>query len=374
MRVEFNRDQSNFGFREPNPSLFSTWPDNQISSEIFPDRIWQSLDELVGARFFITKTELTDDDVFDRQTQTHLLASMQTAIDKQTRLIQANPDNHQLEEQFSRLVLEHYGMGRVVDMVRKLNSRSSVVWLSPPGLGLDSNETRVNLFWRQGKIVHSISLVASANIHFSLALFESLGHKLPNDATISTSGFLVTPIQIEHDRNNLIKLVEQLNGVFGYRPAGFGVNLDQLSAFVEDQKNKIRPQEITFLMSAGMNLNLLNRLKKTSLPQVINEISRQKYSQNWEESIKLILYLFNQLIKPWLFLYTKNNIGAEGNDYDYDQMAAFLLMNTTGCGGLFANSSDIKALSNSLNPFNFLTKGLLDLLGIKTKIKGCLDD
>jgi len=356
----------------PNPSLYSLWPDNYIPMEIFPQRVEQALDELMGARYFVTQMKLVDGDFYVWQTRTHLLASMRTAIDKQRQLVQADPDNSHLQEQFHRLTLEHEGMSRVVNLVRNSKGRSTVVWLSPPGLGLDSNETRVNLFWRQGDdVVNSISLVASPEKQFSLSLFYGLGKKLPDDAAPSTSSFLATPVLSQQNRSRIIGLVNQLNSFFRFNHPGLGVNLEQLTRFVESKKNNLTAAELDFLASAGFNLEWLNNLRQLSLNNLIQSISKSNYKSEWSESVKLLIDLFHQIIKPWQFLYSKNRFDL--NVHEYDKMIAFLLMNGTGCGGLFEIRSETKALGNLVNPFGLLSKNLFDLLGIKIKIKGCLD-
>ncbi len=201
------------------------------SLSLFTLNIWETLNEAIGAPTYGTKYYLEKGRLIHLQTGLDIQESMKRAIQKAQITLNNSPlEKELLTEQLSRLVLEKYGLEQVVKLLEE--GHQNIVWVSPPGLGLNSGEARVNIFLRTEEGVLNYAFVATPQLDALQELAPLLGKsgKLSR-TTIDNNlvaSFLQSPFPTDLNPLQIRERVEKMNQIVNFTPPGFGIDIYQL--------------------------------------------------------------------------------------------------------------------------------------------------
>jgi len=292
-----------------------------------------------------------------------MLDSMDQAILVQQDLIKQDPNNLRLQTQLSRLQLEREGFERVARLFQSSqNNKAVVVWISPPGMGLDSGESRINFFagQRNGQTwqIDNAVMVAAPSLTALSKFYLASGGHMPDDAGWSVGSFLRFPFVSHRPIDSLIDLVGSVNRETGYRPPGFGVDLHKLIEFSNQFK--------TALYQAGNIKDWIEWFGQQNLPidlgaaltDLINQFHHQFYQNSslptQEQEIWFLKRLLNQMVKPWLKIYFKLKTKTPYDPNEFDAYWSYLTSRTSGCGLGLASNNQWSLFGLSFGPPHFI--------------------
>jgi len=294
------------------------WPEHSPyqpeECERFRLDVFGALDELMGAPFFITKYQLQQRgefglDLYQPDRDEYLLEITGNAVTRQAQILEsaAHADDYELESlRLKRLQAEQEGLHRVIELLNHWPD-SWVVWISPPGMGLESDESRINLFYLRGATgrVIAYSLVAVDNLEAMQLYLRSVGVDLPDDAPVSTSGFLVSPAVVGLTLEDLIKRLKFVNLLYHYSPSGQARLKDLLTTYPK--------------LEAGLDERINGFFASFYL-------RRQPPDHQTETSF--LYQLYTDIIVPYLRDYLQDR----GYQVD-DSYLMYLAQQAGGCGG-----------------------------------------
>ncbi len=285
---------------------------------------------MLGAPRFVTEYRLTGGRLFHLGTNLDILTSMEKAIQTLELQLQKTPDPL-LQVQLLRLGLEKEGMEEVLRLLRTTDT--PVIWVSPPGLGLESGESRINYFFtRSGGRVVNYSSVATPNV---TALIENFFPELKDsgETTESLVAFLLShPFSTDiTDLPSFTSLVSSINKDTNFSPPGFGIDIYRLLQTDPPKAAKLKQLIAAFYKYETEEKNL-------------------SPNQRYFLEVNFLTFLFDKFIK---LLLIKQNPQVD------DRYLALLMSRTSGCGA---------GLGSLLNPNPF--GGLFNLF-FETKQEEC---
>ncbi len=320
--------------------FYNIWPENRRMFDLdeFYWDVTEALNEAIGAVFFTTEYELQvrGDHVefWSPKVGIEMLASMQEAIVRQEELITKEADPVRLEllnQQLERLRLEYLGMQRVGKLLQVYDQ---VVWISPPGLGLESDETRINYLVKKGKKVISYSWVATPDLERLKDFMSWLGHDLSDDMGVAVGSFLLSPFEVEMDLERMAGMVRNLNQLSKYQVPGWGVDLYGLMDFARSFRQVIekggQKEWVDYLQKRGLWFDLKGELEKQVISFYMGFYGQgEKPTHDME--VAFLQHLLERLIKPWLRVWVWVRYGDSEDRFDF--MWAQMMYRSSGCGG-----------------------------------------
>ncbi len=322
---------------------------------VFRGNILEALNELMAApEYHFFDFVLANGEMKDPETNFSMLKSMAKAIEVQEELINQHPEEPIFQAQLERLKLEWQGLEKVIGLFRTAPGPNlSVVWFSPPGLGLDSGESRINVFrgrlnpngheWR----IDNSSYVATPNLK-SLARLYSLLTDRRFDFEMEVGSFLTRPEVIADNKKpaNLIRFTNQKDG---YLPPGFGISLYDLIAFAGQTKDRLAEAVYSnhwqdFFGKKGLRLDLKQYLE-AKIAEFHNRFYKANSMPSQKEEQDFVAGLFMEAVKPWLVFYLQSKHPRLSRQA-IDNNLANVMRRVSGCGVSF-----LSAITKSSNPW-----------------------
>ena len=356
--------------------FYSIWPENKqmFDWKKFRQNVMEALNEIMGAGFFTTEYELQarGDKVefWSPKMEMGMLASMQEAIVRQRELITKEVDPQQVEllnQQLERLRLEYLGMQRVGEL---LQIYDRVVWISPPGLGLESEEARINYFVKKGEKVVNYSWVATPNLEGLRDFMRWLGQDLNDDMGVAVGSFLLSPFEVKVGLEKMAGMVRDLNQLSNYQVPGWGVDLYGLMEFVQSFRQSLEENEkqdwIVSLQERGLWFDLKEELEKQVVSFYMGFYGQGKKPTH-DMEVAFLQYLLERLIKPWLRVWVRVRYGAneDGFDFMWDQM----MYRSSGCGSGLGGG--VVIAGHPIGGTGYLWWGLGSVMGQLFSPPGC---
>ncbi len=296
----------------------------------------EALNEAIGAPTYRTEYYLGEEGhLIHLQTGLDIQESMALAIQKAQMLLNTQKEGGLLAEQFSRLVLEKHGLEKVVQLLEE--GHRHIVWISPPGLGLNSGEARVNIFSKTGDRVLNFAFVATPQLQALQELVSSLGGPEELDHFIDNNGwvasFLQNPFPTNLDPLQVKERVVEMNQTANFTPPGFGIDIYQLYRKYPHIFGVLEEEIQKFYFSSR------------HFP------GEERYSKELE----FLGYLLNFYVKP-LLRYELQQQGVSEEKFLLEYNA--LINRVSSCGqGLGSLINPINPLSQmNLLAFNFLSE------------------